>query len=141
MSGLWRNVFGLWRLSIGVFGVVLSAGAFEATSGPIRLLLSILGGAPVEAFDPTLRFSLAVMGAVTIGWAVTLHYVIRAAIDLGAQGRPLWNAVTAGVVSWYVIDSLLSAATGFGLNIIPNTVIAATYAVALVGSGVLKPQA
>ena len=85
-----------------------------------------------------LRFSLAVMGAVSIGWAVTLFFFLRAAIDLGGQGRPLWNAITAGMVSWFVIDSALSVATGFGLNVVPNIALALMYIVGLIASGALK---
>ena len=141
MSGFWRGWFMVWCLSIGLFGAVLSGGAFEATRGPVQLLLSILGHGAPAAFDQTLRFSLAVMGAVTIGWAATLFCIVRAAISLGDQGRPLWNAVSAGMVSWFVVDSLLSVATGFGLNVAPNLVLAGMYVVGLLGSGALKRSA
>lgn len=137
MSRFWRGWFALWCVSIGIFGAVLSGGAFEATSGPVRLVLSTLQG-PVEAvFDPTLRFSLAVLGAVSIGWAVTLSLIVKAAVELGDSGRPLWNAVSAGMASWFVIDSSLSVATGFGLNVAPNVALAAMYIIGVVGSGAL----
>jgi hypothetical protein len=138
MTSFWRTWFMIWCLSIGIFGVVLAGGAFEATSGPAALLLTVLQGQGPVTFDQSLRFSLGVMGAVSIGWAVSLYFTLVAAIDMGDQGRPLWNAVTAGMVSWFVIDSALSVATGFGLNVIPNTALAAMYVVGLMGSGVLK---
>jgi hypothetical protein len=141
MSGFWRGWFNIWCLSIGVFGAVICGGAFEATSGPIRLLLSLLHGGGQAAFDPALRFSLGVMGAISIGWAVTLFLVIRAAIGLEGRGRPLWNAVSAGMASWFVIDSTLSVATGFGLNVASNLLLAGAYVVALLGSGALKTRA
>lgn len=138
MSAFWRGWFGLWSASIGVFGAVLAGGAFDATSGPVRKLLVTLGGPNAGAFDPTLRFSLAVMGAVSIGWAVMLFLTLRAAIDRPDHSRPLWNAITAGMASWFVIDSALSIATGFGLNVAPNLVLAAMYGIGLLGSGALK---
>lgn len=138
MSGFWRGWFVVWCLSIGAFGAVLSGGAFEATSGPVRFVLSNLRGPSEALFDPPLRFSLAVMGAISIGWAVTLFGVIGAAIDLGDKGRPLWNAISAGMVSWFVIDSTLSVATGFGLNVAPNLALAGMYVVGVLGSGALK---
>jgi len=138
MSGFWRGWFVAWCCSIGIFGAVLAGGAFEATSGPVRLVLAGLRGPDEAGFGATLRFSLAVMGAVSIGWAVTLFFVVRAAIDLDGQGRPLWNAITAGMVSWFVIDSTLSLATGFGLNVAPNIALAGMYIVGLMGSGVLR---
>ena len=141
MSRFWRTWFMTWCLSIGIFGVVLAGGALEVTSGPAALFLNLLHGPSPLVFDPTLRFSLGVMGGVSIGWAVMLYLVIVAAIDLGENGRPFWNAITAGMVSWFVIDSALSAATGFGLNVVPNTSLAGMYVVGLMRSGVLKRSA
>ena len=138
MSSFWRAWFTLWCISVGIFGLVLAGGALEATSGPVRFLLSTLNSETVITFDPVLRFCLAVMGSVSIGWAVTLYLMIIAAIDLGARGRPLWNAITAGMVSWFVIDSILSVVTGFGLNVFGNAVLAGMYLIGLGGSGVLK---
>ncbi len=140
MSGFWRGWFAVWCVSIAVFGAVLAGGAFETTSGPVRLLLSILHGGGDPRFDPALRFSLAVMGAVSIGWAVTLFFLLRAAIELAGQGRALWNAVTTGIVVWFVVDSILSVATGYARNVAPNIGLTAMYFVGLVGSGALKRQ-
>lgn len=42
------------------------------------------------------------------------------------------------MVSWFLIDSILSVATGFGLNVLPNVLLAGLYVVGLVGSGALK---
>jgi len=138
MSGFWRGWFIIWCVSIGLFGVVLAGGAFEATSGPVRLILTVLQGSGALQLDPVLRFSLAVMGAVSIGWAVTLYFILRAAFSLDPQARPLWTAISAGMASWFVIDSTLSVMTGFGLNVIPNTSLALMYLVGLIGSGALK---
>ena len=71
-------------------------------------------------------------------WAVTLAFIIRAAIAMEDRARPLWNAITAGMISWFVIDCTLSIATGFGLNVLPNLVLAGMYGVGLIGSGALK---
>ena len=141
MSGFWRGWFVAWCVAIGLFGALLSGGGFEATSAPVGFVLSSLHGPASAQFDPTLRFSLAVMGAVSIGWAVTLFFIVRAAVALGDKGRPLWNAITAGMISWFVIDSLLSVATGFGLNLAPNTALLAMYLVGLLGSGALRRPA
>lgn len=110
----------------------------EATSSPVRLIFSMLHRDGLIAFDPPLRFSLAVLGAVSFGWAVMLFLIIDTAIDLGEAGRPLWNAMTGGLFSWFAIDSTLSVVTGFGLNVLPNVLLAAMYFIGLTGSGVLK---
>lgn len=141
MSGFWRNWFVVWCFAIGMFGVVLAGGAFEATSGPVRLVLAMLRGPSEALFDAPLRFSLALLGAVSIGWAVTLYFVIGAAITMADRARPLWNAISAGVAIWFVIDSALSIATGFGLNAVSNLALATMYVVGLIGSGALKRPA
>ena len=141
MSGCWRVWFFAWCFSVGLFGAVLAGGAFESTSGPVRLVLTGLHGPGQLNFDPVLRFSLAVMGGVSIGWAVTLAFILKAAIEQGEQARPLWNAITAGMISWFVIDSTLSVATGFGLNVVPNVALAATYGIGLLGSGAFRKPA
>jgi hypothetical protein len=46
--------------------------------------------------------------------------------------------LTAGVVTWFVTDSSLSVATGFGLNVIPNAGLIVTYLIAILGSGALQ---
>lgn len=141
MSGFWRNWFTGFCLSLLIFGVVLAGGAFEATTGPVRFILALLGGNGDISFDPPLRFSLAVMGAVSIGWAISFYHTIGAAIDLGDMGRPLWRGMTIAVVCWFVIDSSLSVATGFGLNVIPNLLLLGLFLIGVRGSGVLKPAA
>lgn len=123
MPGIWRVWLQLWCVGVVLFGVVLALGGIPATEEPTRLLLDILNGsAPVEMTDP-LRFACAVLGAVSIGWGITLHAAIDAAQRLGAAGGPVWRMTLIGVVTWFVIDSCLSVATGFGLNVIPNLVL------------------
>jgi hypothetical protein len=138
MTTFWRNWLLVWSVGVLIFGVVLAGGAFEATSGPVRLVYQSLQGPGDLVFDPAMRFTLAVMGCVSIGWAVTMFLMIRAAFLLGAQATPIWMGLTAGVVTWFVTDSSLSVATGFGLNVVPNTVLMVTYLIAILGSGALK---
>lgn len=141
MSAFWRNWMTGFCLATGLFGIILAGGAFEITSGPTRLVFDLLNGPGELHFDPYLRFSLAVLGAVTIGWSLTLLAAIRAANQSGKQhGRPIWVMVTASVVSWYVIDSALSIATGFRLNAVLNTVFLAAFLLPVLRSGVLSNQ-
>jgi hypothetical protein len=138
MSAFWRRWLTGWCIAVGLFGVVLAGAAFEATSGPVRVVFDLLNGPGELDLDAHLRFSLAVLGAVSIGWAVTLLAAFRAANQLGRQlGRPIWILVTASVAGWFVIDSTLSIATGFGLNAVPNVVILAAFLLPVLRSGVL----
>ncbi|WP_312163222.1 hypothetical protein [Phenylobacterium sp.] len=133
MSGFWRTWMAGWCWAVAAFGALLAGGAVEATSGPVRLLLEVLNGPAVVTLDDTARFSLAVLGAVTIGWSLTLLAAIDAACRLGAQGRPIWRLIAISLAVWYVIDCVLSVVTGFGLNVIPNTVLTAAFLPPIVG--------
>ena len=141
MSGFWRAWLIAWCLGVFLFGLVLAGGALEPTSAPVLWVLETLQGAGDVVLDPTLRFSLAVMGCVSIGWATTLLAVMLAAFRMGSRAAPLWSALTLGLVVWFITDSALSAATGFALNIIPNTVLLATYLVGVVAGGAFRKPA
>ena len=137
MTGFWRGWLTIWCAAVGGFGIVLTAGAFAATDAPVRVLLDTMNGsAPLAMTDP-LRFALALMGAVTSGWAATLYAAIRAADLLGDRGQPIWRLLTAGVIGWYIIDSALSVATGFGLNAVSNTIFLVAFLWPVLASGVL----
>lgn len=139
MNKFWQNWLTVWCGAVALFGVVLAGGALEATSYPVYFTLNMLNGAEEITFDAAMRFSLAVMGAVSIGWGITLFAAIKAANQLNRQtSRQVWFLITLSVVSWYVIDSILSVVTGFWMNTIPNTVYMATFLLPIVVNRVLK---
>lgn len=141
MTNFWRNWMLAWCFAVGLFGVVLAAGGLEIADGVTHFVFSLLNKPEEFNLTPHLRFSLSVLGAVTIGWSVSLWAAINAANQLGKQsGRSTWILVTVSVLSWYVIDSTLSVATGFWLNTIPNTIFAAAFLFVLIGSGVITNQ-
>ncbi|MFT4934449.1 MAG: hypothetical protein ACI9LT_001129 [Pseudoalteromonas distincta] len=138
MSGFWRQWMAVWRLAVAGFGLVLAAGAFEATSGPVRMIFALVGEAlPAEMGEP-LQFSIALMGAVTLGWWLTLEAAFKAIDLLGDRAAPVWRGVTVSVVGWYVIDGALSAVTGYALNILPNTLLLVGYLIPVLAAGVMR---
>lgn len=142
MTGFWRTWIHLWCVSVGVFGLVLTLGAYPPTDAPTRLVFDLIDGPRQLEMTDHLRFSLAVMGPVTLGWCLTLFAAINAAEKLPSdQARSVWHLVTAGVLVWFVIDSILSVATGFSLNIVPNTILLVAYLLPLFASGVLRKPA
>jgi len=133
----WQNWLYAWCAGVALFGLVLAGAAFEATSGPTRAIFDLLNGELVD-FTPHIRFSVGLLGAVTFGWSLTLAAAITAAIQLNRSGQTIWRLLTASILAWYVIDSSISIATGFGLNAASNTVIVAGYLLPLIRSGVLR---
>ena len=121
-----------------LFGAILAAGGLPATDGAVAFLFGLLGNLGADALQldaPGLRFSVALMGAVTIGWGLTILFLLPA---IHAAGAPAWRGLTAALLIWYVIDGVLSAATGFALNILPNTALAIAYLVPVLASGALR---
>lgn len=138
MTGFRMQWLRLWCLAVMLFGVVLMTGAFPATDALVRWLLSLLGGEPVQ-MTPALRFAMALMGAVTLGWGLTL----RAALSVLERSGPAvaadgWRGLTVAVTAWFVIDSLLSITTGFALNVVPNTLFILAWLVPLWSGGLLR---
>lgn len=124
MNGKWQAQMQLWCGAVMIFGLVLIGGAFEATSAGVNALFAILDGPGPLTYEPALRFSLALMGAVTLGWGATVLAVVRGTRDMpGAQSLALWRGITAALLLWYVVDSTLSVATGFWRNALSNTVL------------------
>jgi len=140
MSGFWRNWLAVWCGAVGVFGAVLIGGGLEATSGPTRLIFDLLNGPMELELNAQMRFSLALMGAVTLGWAMTAAATIQAAILLGERATPIWRLLLGGVMVWFVIDTTMSIITGYGINAIPNLVLLATFLLPIIRSGVLQGE-
>lgn len=137
MTDFWRSYFTAWSIFIMVFGLVLAGAGLPATDGIATLIFGIIGASDLD-WTPVLRFSVALMGCVTLGWGITLLVAIRAAIALGAQSAGVWRGILYSMLVWYGLDSGLSVATGFWMNAVSNTFIAIAFIVGLIGSGVLK---
>ena len=128
-----------WCVALGLFGMILAGSGFEVTSGPVRILFDVLNGPGELDLNPYMRFSLALLGAGTIGWSLTLMAIIRVANQLEKQvSKRIWIGLAASIVIWYVIDSILSIATGFWLNAVSNTIFSATFLIPVIRSDVLR---
>lgn len=138
MTAFWRNWLMLWCWGVFAFGALLTLGGIPSADGPVRMLIGFLGGDQPLEMTPHLRFSLAVMGPVSMGWAFTAMAAIQAAIALGDKGRPIWLLTTLGVLTWFTIDSILSVTTGFWRNVIPNIGLVLGYLIPLFRAGVFK---
>lgn len=138
MSSLWRNWLTAWSVVVVIFGLVLAGAGLEPTDGVAEALLSIMGPSGGFEWTPHLRFATALMGAVTMGWGLTFFAVFGAANRLGDPAGPVWRLLTLALVVWFVIDSVLSVATGFWLNAVSNAGLLTGYLVPVLASGVLR---
>ncbi len=138
MSTLWRNWLTVWCWLVIAFGLVLAGGGLEATDVAVETLFGIMGPPGGFEWTPHLRFATALMGAVSLGWGLTLLAAFSAAHRLGDQAGPVWRMITVAAVVWFVIDSALSVATGFWLNAVSNTGLILGYLAPVIASGVLR---
>ncbi len=137
MSSFWRGWLNVWGWLVIVFGLVLAGGGLDATDGPVEMLYGVLGNGAAFDWTPHLRFSVALMGAVTMGWGLTFLATFMAAHRLGDQAAPVWRLATAGVLLWFVVDSALSVATGFWLNAVSNTGLLVGYLAPVLATGAM----
>ena len=114
-----------WCWAVIGFGIVLVGAGFAATDAPAMLLLERFGGQPVVP-TAALRFSVGLMGAVTLGWGGSLLALASAGLA-NEVARPLWRRIGWAVLAWYLIDSVVSVATWFWPNAVSNTVLAACF--------------
>ncbi len=135
MPKFWKQWLTIWCWIIIAFGIILTGAAFQITSAPTRFFYDLLDGPGQLRLYPHTRFSIALMGAITIGWGLTLLAIVQAASQLG---KKIWIPTTIAISAWYVIDGILSIATGFGLNVIPNTILFAGFLIPVIQSGALK---
>ncbi len=141
MRGIWKTWLQVWFCGTVLFGAVLALFAVPPLDGPARQILTVIGGGAIDlaALDqPVVRFAFGLQGALTLGWAVTMWGLVRVADRIGP---PAWRWLTAGLITWYGIDSTISIATGFPLNAASNTVLLVTFLVPVLASGVLQSKA
>lgn len=138
MSGFWRGWLNVWAWLVIVFGLVLAGAGLDATDAAADVAFAIVSGGAAMDWTPPLRFSVALMGAVTMGWGLTYLSLFKAAHQLGDAAGPVWRLATFGMIVWFVIDSVLSVAIGFWLNAVSNTGLAIGYILPVLASGAMR---
>jgi hypothetical protein len=126
----------VWCGATIALGAALAGMVSPATEGLGRAYYAMAAGFDPDAvaFDaPGARFAIALLGAVTIGWGLTMLGIVRSA----DAGSPLWRHMTLAVVGWFGIDSLLSIAAGFPHNAALNIGFIGAYLIPVIGSGVM----
>jgi hypothetical protein len=109
---------------VGSFGPVFFLGTMLATSEPARLTLDILSW-PVDGaqtYDsPDTRFLSALTGGFLAGWGVMIWCLSAWVYDKAPEA--VRRTVLAGVLSWFVLDSAGSIASGNPSNALFNVLV------------------
>ena len=130
----WEQWLHAWIwLTIG-FGCLFSAAGVPGLDTGAGLFYWIVSGGTLDAgaFDaPGMRISVALVGAVMLGWGCAMLAVWSAR---GADVT-LWRGLARAVLIWWAVDSALSVATGVPINALSNTLFVALFLVPAVKLG------
>lgn len=139
MGKLWKDWLLVWAIGVTLFGLVLAGGAFAATDMLTRSLFRLFGSPLPLLMDEHHRFSIGLMGAVTMGWGLTYIVAFKALFTLDpANAAPIWRMLLLGSLIWFAIDSTISVATGIWLNAVSNTILLILLLIPVIKNGVLK---
>ena len=107
-------------LVVGSFGPIFFLSTMREYSLPSRLTLDLLGlSQGANNFDaPTSRFLSALTGGFLLGWGVTIYKLSGRVYDLAPEATR--QAVLAGLLSWFCLDSMGSIASGNASNALWN---------------------
>jgi len=109
---------------IGSFGPVFSLGTMDATNGPARWTLDLLGGNlnhPSDYGVGNMPFLSALTGGFLLGWGVTIWCLSVWVYDAAPEG--VRRSVLTGTLAWFCLDSVGSIASGHPTNAAFNVLV------------------
>jgi hypothetical protein len=106
-----------------VAGLAFVLLALEAPNVLAMLYDLAASAGTVTDMGASTRFAVALFGALTVGWGVTL--------DQLGRGRDPVRACTVGMLAWFVVDSGASVVSGYGWNAVSNIGFAVIFLVLL----------
>ena len=121
-------------MGVILFGVMLVLFPALARQGFSLMVFSdpaAIDGFPQQAVK-YITLSHAVMGAVMIGWGVSMLYTLFTQFRAGAWTG--WVNITTALTLWFIPDTAASLATGFWQNAVLNTVFILLFAIPLAGT-------
>ena len=128
----WTLVSGRYR-----FGGILAGAAFDGFEAGVKLMLTLQNPISEPVFNDIERFAFGLMGAIAIGWGLTLFYFFRAA-HASNMGNKMYRQAFAVLIIWNVIDGYISYLTGFQINIVSNLLLSLGFVIPLYLTGKLK---
>lgn len=130
-SAVWDDTLALqWATGL----VTLAASLW--TGGMVMLLP--INRSPMEMPPPSpaganlMRFLLGLAGAIMLGWAISLAGIAHYAFRRGE--RWAWLLIAFSVLSWFLVDSAVSIATGLYANVVGNIVFLILFEIPLVAT-------
>lgn len=110
--------------SIAIFGPIFSLGSVESIAEPARWSLDFLAW-PLDGAQqftaPTTRFLAALTGGFLLGWGMMIWFLATRVHTVAPE--PVRQAVLAGLLAWFVLDSTGSVASGFAVNALFNVAV------------------
>jgi hypothetical protein len=106
------------------FGPIFALGTMAATDAPARWTLDLLWW-PFDGLQPytegAMRFLSALTGGFLTGWGTLIFCLRRWVYDHAPEQTR--RAVLAGMLAWFVMDSLGSALAGAVSNVFFNVIV------------------
>ena len=109
---------------VGLFGPIFFLGTMASTSELARLSLDLLCW-PIDGLQtfeaPTTRFLSALTGGFLFGWGVCIWFLQKLVYDVSPEG--VRKSVLFGLISWFLLDSAGSFASGNISNVVFNVIV------------------
>ena len=140
MSDFWQKYLTVWSAVVVLFGLSLYGGGYAGYDAVNSFFYELTNNTsdPI-IYDPYLRLTCGLLGAVTAGWGITFYAAFQASFALEkSQAARIWKLILAGTTFWFVIDNLVSYSAGFNLNILSNTIFYILLLIPILKTGVLK---
>lgn len=128
--------FWWWWLLIVTDGVILFSLALIVLPEAMLRFFNVLffstneGSSLFGVFEADyLIFIYSVLGAVMIGWATTMFFVLMGSFKRGEKEG--WYALAVSLTVWFVVDCTVSVLNGFTPNAFFNLIFYVLYAIPL----------
>lgn len=109
---------------VGSFGPIFFLGTMLSTSEPARWSLDVLSW-PVDGIQnyeaATTRFLSALTGGFLLGWGICIWFLQKFVYDISPEG--VRKSVLYGLISWFLLDSAGSSASGNISNVFFNVIV------------------
>ena len=118
---------------IVVFGLVIALLSWSPLFGVFNTLVNGTfwpGAGPDESTQQFTLWAYGMLGATMAGWGLTLAFIVNG--PFGKKEKWSRDAIAAGVILWFVVDTIMSVYTGAYFNVGVNVLVLALAGLPLV---------